>query len=143
MALANTLSGMVESTSGCVSEHALEHVLSAFQKDLPHGAGLIMLSVAYFTKIMEKGCSNDRLVDMAKALGLENASKPEDFITALKNLQIACGVENLKMSDYGIKPEDMTKFANIVKTDMIGNFRNDPCELTIADCEEIYTKSYK
>ena len=65
MALANTLSGMVESTSGCISEHALEHILSGVYKNLPHGAGLIMLSVAYFSKIAEKHTSDDRLVELA------------------------------------------------------------------------------
>lgn len=69
MALANTLSGMVESTSGCISEHALEHILSGVYKNLPHGAGLIMLSVAYFSKIAEKHTSDDRLVELAKAFG--------------------------------------------------------------------------
>lgn len=93
MALANTLSGMVESTSGCISEHALEHILSGVYKNLPHGAGLIMLSVAYFSKIAEKHTSDDRLVELAKALGNKNAKTPEDFIAALQKLQQAwrCG----------------------------------------------------
>ena len=46
VALASTLSGMVESTSCCTSEHGMEHALSAFYPKLPHGAGLIMLSEA-------------------------------------------------------------------------------------------------
>ena len=49
VALANTLAGMVESTSTCTSEHSLEHALSGFHPDLAHGAGLIILSVAYYT----------------------------------------------------------------------------------------------
>ena len=47
VALANTLSGVVECTSSCTSEHAMEHAMSAYQPSLPHGAGLIML--AYLT----------------------------------------------------------------------------------------------
>lgn len=49
VALANTLSGMVESTSSCTSEHSLEHGMSGLFPQLPHGAGLIMLSIAYFS----------------------------------------------------------------------------------------------
>ena len=44
VALANTLAGFVETLSSCSGEHAIEHALSAFHPDLPHGAGLIMLS---------------------------------------------------------------------------------------------------
>ena len=35
VALANTLSGIVESTSGCISEHSIEHALSAYHPKLP------------------------------------------------------------------------------------------------------------
>jgi hypothetical protein len=38
---------------------------------------------------------------MAKALGFEFASWPEDFLTALSSLQEICGVSALKMSEYG------------------------------------------
>lgn len=143
MALANTLSGMVESTSGCISEHALEHILSGVYKNLPHGAGLIMLSVAYFSKIAEKHTSDDRLVELAKALGNKNAKTPEDFIAALQKLQQACGADKLKMSDYGIEKERLREFAAAAKTQNALSFRLDPCDLSIADCAEIYERSYR
>lgn len=143
MALANTLSGMVESTSGCISEHALEHILSGVYKNLPHGAGLIMLSVAYFSKITEKHTSDDRLVELAKALGNKNAKTPEDFIAALQKLQQACGADKLKMSDYGIEKERLREFAAAAKTQNALSFRLDPCDLSIADCAEIYERSYR
>ena len=44
VALSNTLSGFVESLSSCTSEYSIEHALSGFHHDLPHGAGLIMIS---------------------------------------------------------------------------------------------------
>ena len=143
MALANTLSGMVESTSGCISEHALEHILSGVYKNLPHGAGLIMLSVAYFSKIAEKHTSDDRLVALAKALGNKNAKTPEDFIAALQKLQQACGADKLKMSNYGIEKERLREFAAAAKTQNALSFRLDPCDLSIADCAEIYERSYR
>lgn len=48
---------------------------------------------------------------MAKALGEKDAADPMDFVKALAHLQAACGVDNLKMSDYGIKREDLPKMA--------------------------------
>lgn len=47
MAFANMLSGFVESTSSCTSEHSLRLEV-AYHPDLPHGAGLTILSVACF-----------------------------------------------------------------------------------------------
>ena len=69
VALANTLAGFVETLSSCTGEHAIEHALSAFHPSLPHGAGLIMISKAYWSRFMES--SGDRLVAIARALALK------------------------------------------------------------------------
>lgn len=44
-------------------------------------------------------------------MGMKDASKPEDFLTALAQLQKACGVDNLKMSDYAIRKEECLTLA--------------------------------
>ncbi|MDR0757466.1 MAG: iron-containing alcohol dehydrogenase, partial [Tannerella sp.] len=67
VALASTLSGMVESLSSTTSQHAMEHALSALHPELPHGAGLIMLSEAYFSFFADKTPS--LLDDLARAMG--------------------------------------------------------------------------
>lgn len=41
IAFANTLPGYSMVTGACVNEHALEHAMSAYHPNLPHGAGLI------------------------------------------------------------------------------------------------------
>ena len=46
VAFANTMSGYSMMTGSCTSEHSLEHALSAYHESLPHGAGLIMISLA-------------------------------------------------------------------------------------------------
>lgn len=143
VALANTLAGMVESTSGCTSEHSMEHALSAFHPELPHGAGLIMISEAYYTFFANSGSCDTRLIDMAKALGKTNAKEPMDFVNALVELQKACGVDNLKMSDYGIKQNDMDKLALNARETMGGLFACDPAQLSHADVIKIYEASYK
>lgn len=143
VALANTLSGMVESTSGCTSEHSLEHALSAFHPELPHGAGLIMVSEAYYTFFAESGACDQRMIDMAKALGKSDAREPMDFVKALVDLQKACGVDNLKMSDYGIKAEEIETLAQNARHTMGGLFECDPAPLSDQDVVQIYRKSYK
>ncbi|WP_304508438.1 iron-containing alcohol dehydrogenase [Anaerotignum sp.] len=143
VALANTLSGMSESISGCISEHAMEHPLSGHNPKLEHGAGLIMICEAYYAYWAKTGIVNQRLIDMAKALGKEDAENPEDFVTALHELMVSCGVDDLKMSDYGIKKEDLTMYTKAAYETMGGLFKGDPGELAFQDCLKIYEKSYK
>lgn len=143
MAFVNTMSGYSMEVCSCVSEHALEHALSAYHQELPHGAGFIMISIAYFSALIEKHICDSRFIDMAKALGNHNADKPEDFITALKSLQKACGVDNLNMSDYRICKSEFETLAKNAKSTMTGLSFCDRAELTLEDCVRIYEKSYK
>ncbi len=143
VALGNTLAGMVESTSGCTSEHSLEHAMSAFHPDLPHGAGLIMISKAYFTFFAKKHVCDARMIDMAKAMGKVNASDPMDFVEALVDLQKACTVNELKMSDYGITKEEIPTLAKNAFETMGGLFEVDPAPVSLEDCIAIYEASYR
>ena len=65
---------------------------------------------------------------MARAMGMPDADRPEDFLTTLADLQRACGVDDLKMSDYG--------------ETMGGLFAANPCEMTHEECRTIFEKSY-
>jgi Alcohol dehydrogenase, class IV len=146
VALANTLAGMVESTSSCTSEHSMEHAMSAYYPKLPHGAGLIMLSEAYFTFFASK--VPERLTDMARAMGVDVDSLPEEnrpyaFVDALVKLQEACGVRDIKMSDYGIKKDDIPKLAENARSAMAGLFTMDRYKLSLEETIEIMNKAYK
>ena len=141
VALANTLSGMVEFTSGCTSEHSIEHAMSGYHPDLPHGAGLIMVSVAYNTLFADK--VPDRFIAMAKALGKEDAKDPMDFVEMLKKLQKDCGVDELKMSEYGIKKEELPQMAKHAKDTMGGLFEVDRYQLSMDEVVSILEKSYR
>lgn len=143
VAFANTMSGYSMVTGCCTSEHSLEHAMSAYHPNLPHGAGLIMISTAYYQHFVDKGCCPERFIRMAQALGVANADKPQDFITALVELQKACSVDDLKMSDYGFTPDEFDKIAANARETMGGLFFADPCELSHADCVEILKKSYR
>lgn len=142
VALGNTLAGMVESTSGCTSEHSLEHAMSAYHPNLPHGAGLIMISREYYTRFAKEEVCQARMIDMAKAMGKQDATCAMDFVDALVELQKACNVADLKMSDYGITKEELGTLVACAKDTMGGLFEVDPVQLNEADCLEIYEKSY-
>lgn len=143
VAFGNTMSGYAMVVGCTTSEHSLEHAMSAFHHNLPHGAGLIMISKAYYEHFVNMHICDNRFIEMAQLMGFPNASNAEDFITALSNLQKACGVDNLKMSDYGIEPAEFEAMAKNAKETMGGLFLADPCELSVEDCVKIYAKSYR
>ena len=144
VAFGSSLSGMVMSVDNLCSEHSMEHPLSDYHPEIPHGAGLIMISRAYYTHMVENcPALHDRFIDMAKAMGKEDAKEPMDFVTALVDLQKACGVDDLKMSDYGITPEEFPTFAQNARTTMGILFKMDRIELTDEDLVKIYTASFK
>jgi alcohol dehydrogenase len=117
--------------------------MSAYHHKLPHGAGLIMISLAYYTLLAKSGSCDQKLIDMAKALGKANADKPTDFVVALQELQKACRVDNLKMSDYGIQKDEINKIAENAYTTMGGLFQVDPCTIAIEDTIKILEESYR
>lgn len=144
VAYGSSMSGMVMSVDNLCSEHSLEHPLSAYHHEIAHGAGLIMISKAYYTHFVEN-CPDlhDRFIDMAKAMGKTDAKEPMDFITALVDLQKACGVDELKMSDYGITPEEFPKFVENARSTMGILFKMDRIKLSDEDLIKIYTESYR
>ncbi|MCC7550358.1 MAG: iron-containing alcohol dehydrogenase [Methanobacterium sp.] len=143
VAFGSTLSGIVESLSLATSQHSLEHAMSAFHQKLPHGAGLIMLSQAFFTHFINEQVCDERFVKMAQAMGMEDAKEPMDFIIMLEKLKEDCGVADLKMSDYGIKPEEFETLAQNAKETMGLLFEVDRSKLSIQDCVAIFEASYK
>lgn len=143
VAFGNTLSGFVMCVGRCCSEHSLEHALSAYHQELPHGAGLIMISKAYFSHLIGRHFCDERFVRMAQAMGMKDAAEPMDFIKALAKLQEDCGVADLKMSEYGIMPDEFEKMAHNAQGCMGFLFSFDRQPLTIEDCVSIYKASYK
>ncbi len=143
VAFANTLGGYSMDCSTCTVEHSIEHALSAYHEQLPHGAGLIMLSKAYFTTIINQHVADERFINMARWMGNEGASKPEDFIDALTGLQQACGVADLRMSDYDITPNEFDDMADNAITIMARLSTQDIQPLTHDEIVSILKASYR
>ena len=143
VAWGNTLSGSVMCVGRCTSEHSLEHAMSAYHQELPHGAGLIMISKAYYAHFIERHVCDERFVAMARALGMEDAREPMDFIRALEALQRACGVADLRMSDYGISPDEFPAMVRNARETMGFLFPFDREPLSDEECEAIYRASYR
>lgn len=137
VAYGSTLAGITMQLTSTTAEHSMEHSMSAYHHNLPHGAGLIMISKAFYEFFIERRACDEQFIKMAKAMGIENADKPEDFITALVKLQEDCGVADLKMSDYGFRKEESMTLARGARSMQGGLFLANPCEMTDEDCAEI------
>ncbi|MBS1369388.1 MAG: iron-containing alcohol dehydrogenase [Lentisphaeria bacterium] len=135
VALANTLSGMAESTSCCTSEHSLAHAIGGFHPDVPHGAALIMISKAWFKFYALR--APKQFAALAKAAGQSN------FLGALDKLQRDCGVDELKMSDYGISREELPAINRNAWETMGGLFELDRVKMTKAESLGILEDSYR
>lgn len=143
VAWANTLSGVVMCLTLITSEHGMEHALSAYHPNLPHGAGLIMISKAYYSYFVKNHGCDDRFIRLAQAMGMPEADKPENFITALVRLQEACGVADLRMSDYGITRDECEKFMRNSREVMGIMYTSDRIAMSDADIVEVFEQSFK
>ena len=143
VAYASTMAGVTMQLTSTTSKHSMEHAMSAYHSNLPHGAGLIIISNEFYKFFIEKHACDEQFIKMAKAMGTKNADKPEYFLTALYELQKKCGVENLKMSEYGFTIDEADTLAKNARETMGGLFLANPCEMTHEDCSEIFRKSYR
>lgn len=141
VALASTLAGMVETTSSCTSEHSMEHAMSAYYPALPHGAGLIALSLAYFEAFIDT--VPERFMQMAEAMTGRPSHDPHDFLRALADLQQACGVDGIRLSEWSIRREDLPMFTRNARETMGGLFELDPRPLDETEVLAIYERSFR
>ncbi len=143
VAYGSTMAGISMQLTSTTAQHLMEHAMSAYHHNLPHGAGLIMISKAFAQFFIEKHACDGQFIKMANAMGIEHADKPEDFITALVKLQEACGVADLKMSDYGITKDEFMTLAVNARQTMGGLFLANPCSMSDEECAGIFEKSYR
>lgn len=143
VAYGSTVAGMSMQLTSTTAAHSMEHSMSAYHRNLPHGAGLIIISAAFYSFFIQKHCCDSQFIKMAKAMGIQNADKPEDFITALLKLQEACGVANLKMSDYGFAKEESATLAKGARAMQGGLYAANPYDATDEDIAGIFDASYR
>jgi len=140
LAWASTQAGFVESLSTLISHHSLEHAISAYHPNIPHGAGLTATSVPYFTYLAER--SGARFPDIARKMGedvdtLPEAEKPFAFVTALKKLIDNIGMEKINLPSLGVKKEEAPAIAQNSIDTMGGLYRCTPAKLDKEDVVKI------
>lgn len=143
IAYGSTIAGVTMQLTSTTAQHSMEHSMSAYHHNLPHGAGLIMISKEFARFFIDKHACDGQFIKMARAMGIADADKPEDFITALVKLQEDCGVADLKMSDYGFTADEAMTLAKGARSMQGGLFEANPCEMTDEDCAGIFERSYR
>ena len=143
IAYGSTMAGIAMQLTSTTAQHSMEHAMSAYHHNLPHGAGLIMISKAFAEFFIERHACDEQFIKMARVMGIPDADKPEDFLTALVQLQKGCGVADLKMSDYGIQREECMTLAVNARETMGGLFLANPCPMSDEECAGIFEKAYR
>ena len=131
------MAGMVECLSKVTSQHAMSHGISALFPKIAHGQALTMLSIAFFGFFSQH--IPERTEPIAKALGQPDG----DIVAALANLQKACGVYEMKMSDYGVKPSDLEKMVDNCFDTMGRMFQQDRVMLNKAQVMAMFHALYR
>ena len=99
------------------------------------------MSEAYF-ETFRNDCMK-RYMKMADVMLGIKSNRPSDFIDALVRMQKECGVYGIKLSDWGLKEEDLPKMVQNARHTMGGLFTLDPRPLIDEEVLGIYQKSYK
>ena len=143
VAYGSTMAGITMQLTSTTAQHSMEHAMSAYHHNLPHGAGLIMISQAFAEFFIERHACDGQFIKMARAMGMPEADKPEDFLTVLAQLQEACGVADLKMSDYGIRKDECMALAINARETMGGLFLANPCPMSDEECAGVFARAYR
>lgn len=144
VAYANTISGMVETYSGCTSEHSMAHAISGVYPKIAHGAALISISVAYYEFFLGK--LDERMAKMAEAMGADTKGMSagegaKAFVKALAELKEKCGVGDLCLGKFGFETDKAEYVAQNAYDTMGGLYGCDRFEVKFEDTVNILKKS--
>lgn len=138
---ANICSGYTQSLINTTSHHIIAQTMGGLFPQLVHGASLIVIAEAYYKRII--GFFPEIFDKMGRMMGEEPVpSKPGmSFVNGLTRLMDETGMRRFPMSEFGIRPEDFEKIADIT-VNVTGIADVDLYTLTVADIVEILKESY-
>lgn len=145
LAWAGTAAGLCESYSSCVALHAMEHALSAFSPELPHGLGLVLLSGPFFERM---ACEQpERCVRLAAALGVDvtevlPARRPALFVQRLREFIRTVGLADVQLAEYGLMPEMIPALTDNALRTMGGLLAVTPAALDAVGVEALFRQAF-
>lgn len=142
VAFAATMSGITMQLTRITAQHSIEHALSAYHRNLPHGAGLALIAVEYAKIFLDKHVCDERYIKMARVMGCSETNNPSDYVKALSEFIIKCGLSSLRMSEYGITLDELQRIPQLARILQGGGFEVTPCELSDNDIQIMLEASY-
>ena len=141
MFAADILSGYCQALVSCTSHHIIGQTMGGLFQEFPHGATLIAVAEAFYTKLCELRPA--LLDELAAIMGqVPDPARPGfAFVQALTGLMDRTGVRNLPMSRYGARREDLSRIADIT-VDVVG-IGFEKYTLTKQDVLIILEKSFR
>ncbi len=140
MSLAAMFGGMALNAGRASLPHALEHALSAYRPDLPHGLGLSLVMVPFLKRAYM--CSKEKFADIAYLLGedittnsLEDAAKK--CIDAVLKIKEGIGLK-YTLKDFGFTKQEISEMVENTFFTMEHGLINSPCVFTRKDVIDIY-----
>lgn len=79
VAYGSTVAGITMQLTSTTAQHSMEHAMSAYHHNLPHGAGLIMISVEFARYFIEKHACDGQFVKMARVMGMPRCRQAGGF----------------------------------------------------------------
>lgn len=145
MAWAGTAAGLCESYSSCIALHAMEHALSAFSPELPHGAGLVLLSGPFFERMAHE--QPERCVRLAAAMGVDvtevlPARRPVLLVQRLKEFIRTVGLADMRPTEYGLTPEMISALTDNALRTMGGLFTVTPATWDAEVVEALFRQAF-
>jgi len=140
MSLAAMFAGMALNVGRASLPHAMEHSLSAYKPDLPHGLGLSIVTTPFLKRIAD--CVPEKMADMAYLLG-ENISNCElkeaafKAVEAIEKIKDSVGL-NKKLSDFEFDKEILKELVDKTYYTMEHGIENSPCNFTKEDILQMY-----
>lgn len=143
LAWASTEAGITETLTGVIANHAIEHGLSGFNPQLPHGLGLCITG-PYLLEYMFDECY-ERLTVLAKEVfnlqeyGVKKSAKL--FIEKLYEFQNRFNL-NPKLSTLGFEESQLEKIAKVAYRTMKGVVVKSPKKLDEHDLYQIIKRAF-
>ncbi len=138
---ADILGGYSMVLAPVTSHHILAQTLGGMYPTFPHGATLIAVAEEYYKKAC--ALAPVEFDELGEMLGEQrDPAKPGyAFVKGLVRLLDEANIRDLKMSDYGVKPEDFEKIVHMTVHQVGVDL--DRYKLSDADFIEILEKSYR
>lgn len=140
---ADILCGYTQSLIGTTSHHITGQTIGGFFPSFPHGATLLVMALAYYKKVYT------HVPEVFECMGRFMGEEPVEgdpgrsFINGLEKLLKITGMDQLKMSDYGVEEEDLKKIANMTVYNTGIEDIDLQYQLTAEDIYDILKDSYK